>query len=43
MNDTRFEHIPKILETPKGDDMKEDVENMMVLKSLLKHTTSDQR
>jgi len=43
MNDTRFERIPKILETPKEEDMKEDVENMMVLRSLLKHTTSDQR
>jgi deoxyribonuclease-4 len=41
MNDTRFEHIPKILETPKGEDMKEDVENMNILKSLLKQTISD--
>lgn len=36
MNDPRFIEIPKILETPKGPDMKEDVMNMDVLKSLLK-------
>jgi deoxyribonuclease-4 len=35
MNDDRLAHIPKILETPKGEDMKEDVENMKVLKSLM--------
>ena len=34
MNDTRFVHIPKILETPKGEDMREDVENMQLLKGL---------
>lgn len=36
MNDPRFTDIPKILETPKGPDMEEDVMNMDVLKSLLK-------
>ncbi len=35
MNDERFTHIPKILETPKSDDLHEDVENMSVLKSLV--------
>ena len=35
MNDPRFTHIPKILETPKSEDLHEDVENMSVLKSLL--------
>jgi deoxyribonuclease-4 len=35
MNDERFVHIPKILETPKSDDLHEDVENMNVLKGLL--------
>jgi deoxyribonuclease-4 len=35
MNDERLEHIPKILETPKSEDMHEDVENMHVLKSLM--------
>jgi deoxyribonuclease-4 len=36
MNDERFRAIPKILETPKGPEMKEDVKNMRVLKSLMK-------
>lgn len=35
MNDERFVHIPKILETPKSEDLHEDVENMRVLKSLM--------
>ncbi|RKY88179.1 deoxyribonuclease IV [candidate division KSB1 bacterium] len=35
MNDERFVNIPKILETPKGPDMKEDIENLAVLKSLV--------
>ncbi len=34
MRDGRFRAIPKILETPKGPDMREDVENMKVLRSL---------
>ena len=36
MNDSRFGAIPKILETPKGPEMEEDVENMKVLKSLMR-------
>jgi deoxyribonuclease-4 len=36
MNDPRLRHIPKILETPKGVEMKEDVENMKALKGLVK-------
>jgi deoxyribonuclease IV len=36
MNDERFRAIPKILETPKGPEMKEDVKNMRTLQSLLK-------
>jgi deoxyribonuclease-4 len=35
MNDERFAHIPKILETPKSEDLHEDVENMKVLMSLI--------
>lgn len=35
MNDDRFRATPKILETPKGPEMKEDVRNMRVLKSLV--------
>jgi deoxyribonuclease-4 len=34
MNDARMEHIPKILETPKSEDMHEDRRNMKVLRSL---------
>jgi deoxyribonuclease-4 len=37
MNDDRFVHIPKILETPKSDDLHEDVENMSVLKNLIEN------
>ncbi len=36
MNDERFIKIPKILETPKGEDMKEDVLNMKRLLSLVR-------
>lgn len=36
MNDERFANIPKILETAKGPDMKEDVMNMRTLKRLIK-------
>ena len=32
----RFRNIPKVLETPKGKEMKEDIENMAVLRSLMK-------
>jgi deoxyribonuclease IV len=35
MNDDRFKTIPKILETPKGPEMKEDVKNMKVLRALV--------
>lgn len=35
MNDQRFVKVPKILETPKGPDMKEDVMNMRVLRGLV--------
>jgi deoxyribonuclease-4 len=36
MNDQRMDNLPKILETPKGDDYAEDKENMAVLKSLMR-------
>ncbi|MCR4418085.1 MAG: deoxyribonuclease IV [Ignavibacteria bacterium] len=36
MNDERFISIPKILETPKGEDMKEDIINMRKLLRLVK-------
>jgi deoxyribonuclease-4 len=31
----RFRKIPKVLETPKGKEMKEDIENMSLLRSLI--------
>lgn len=34
MNDSRFSNIPMVLETPKGPDLKEDVENLALLRSL---------
>jgi deoxyribonuclease-4 len=35
MNDPRFQNVPKILETPKGPDLKEDVVNMKVLRRMV--------
>jgi deoxyribonuclease IV len=35
LNDARFADTPKILETPKSEDMHEDVENLRVLRGLL--------
>ncbi len=35
MNDQRFQEIPKILETPKSEDMHEDMENLKVLEGLV--------
>lgn len=35
LNDTRFRRHPMVLETPKGKDLKEDKENLRVLRSLL--------
>jgi len=37
LNDQRFVDRPMILETPKGEDMAEDVENLRVLRGLLNH------
>lgn len=36
VNDDRFRHHPMTLETPKGKDLLEDVENLAVLKSLVR-------
>ncbi len=36
MNDERFLSIPKILETPKGKEQLEDIENLKVLRKLIK-------
>ncbi|HEY6205928.1 MAG TPA: deoxyribonuclease IV [Chthoniobacterales bacterium] len=35
MRSPRLRHLPKVLETPKGKDMREDIENLKVLRSLL--------
>jgi len=35
MREARFRKVPKVLETPKGKEMKEDVENMTVLRGLM--------
>ena len=35
MRDRRFREIPKVLETPKGKELKEDVVNMRTLRGLL--------
>ncbi|MBI4374435.1 MAG: deoxyribonuclease IV [Deltaproteobacteria bacterium] len=35
MNDPRFKNHPMSLETPKGPDLKEDVRNLAILRSLL--------
>ncbi len=34
MQDRRFEEIPMVLETPKGEEMLEDRENLNLLRSL---------
>jgi deoxyribonuclease-4 len=35
MNDKRFHAVPKVLETPKGKDLAEDVVNLKLLRSLI--------
>jgi deoxyribonuclease-4 len=36
MNDSRFADHPMVLETPKEKDLKKDIENLALLKSLIK-------
>lgn len=36
MNDKKIERVPKVLETPKGKDQQEDIENIKVLLGLVK-------
>lgn len=36
VNDKRLAKIPKILETPKEEDLKDDIENLKILRSLVK-------
>ncbi|MGZ4966816.1 MAG: deoxyribonuclease IV, partial [Chthoniobacterales bacterium] len=35
MRDRRFRKIPKVLETPKGKELREDIENLKTLRALL--------
>jgi deoxyribonuclease-4 len=35
LNDTRMSGKPMLLETPKSDDLHEDVENLALLRSLI--------
>src|SRR5204862_3193917 len=35
MRDRRFRKIPKVLETPKGKDLREDVEDLKTLRRLM--------
>lgn len=37
LNDPRFCHLPMVLETPKGPQMEEDIENLAILRSLIDH------
>ena len=36
VNDKRLKNVPMIIETPKGEDLAEDVENLKVLRGLVK-------
>lgn len=36
VNDSRLRHIPMILETPKEDELLEDIENLKILRSLVR-------
>jgi len=36
LNDKRLKELPMVLETPKGPEMKEDIENLRVLRSLIR-------
>jgi deoxyribonuclease-4 len=42
MRDRRFRKIPKVLETPKGKELLEDVENMKTLRALAEEKPSTQ-
>lgn len=40
VNDARFQHHPGCLETPKSEDLHEDIENLATLRSLVKRSRS---
>ena len=39
MRDERLRNVPKILETPKGDDLEEDRMNLRTLRMLARRST----
>ena len=39
MRDRRLSKVPKVLETPKGKDLREDVMNLKTLRGLAKAET----
>jgi len=44
VNDERLVHVPMILETPKSDDLHEDVRNLAFLRDLVAmHADSDHK
>jgi deoxyribonuclease-4 len=43
VNDPRFAKVPKILETPKGDDDEMDVINLKTLRDLIEPPGSEKR
>ena len=43
MRDPRLRNIPKVIETPKGRDMAEDVVNLGMLRSLLRESPPQSR
>ena len=43
MRDRRFRKIPKVLETPKGKELREDVQNLRTLRRLLEKKTGAAR
>lgn len=42
VNDPRLRDVPMLLETPKGDDLKEDVEALALLRSLIRPAHNDE-
>ena len=43
VTDPRLRHLPMVIETPKGDDLAEDVANLKVLRSLARRRTGRHR
>lgn len=43
LSDARFENVPKVLETPKREDGYEDIQNLRVLRRLIRKTAAPKR